>query len=52
MLGDTVGRDEYTDQKHGWFRKIKAASGRASALNWNKVSAPISLGLRIRRIDL
>ena len=27
MLGDSVGRDEYIDQKHGRFRQIKAASG-------------------------
>jgi len=29
MLGDGVGRDEYIDQKHGRFRQIKAAGGRA-----------------------
>jgi hypothetical protein len=25
MLDDSMGRDEYGDQKHGRFRKIKAA---------------------------
>jgi hypothetical protein len=33
MLGDSVGRDEYIGQKHGRFRKIKAAGGRGSRLN-------------------
>jgi hypothetical protein len=36
MLGDSGGCDEYIDQKHGRFREIKAAGGRASALNWNR----------------
>jgi hypothetical protein len=40
MLGDSVGRDEYIDQKHGRFRKIKAAGGRESALNWNRFWRP------------
>jgi hypothetical protein len=40
MLGDSVGRDEYIDQRHGRFRQIKAAGGRASALNWHRFRHP------------
>jgi hypothetical protein len=32
MLGDSVGRDEYIDQKDGRFRKIEAAGGRGRRL--------------------
>lgn len=32
MLSDSVGRDEYIDQKHGRFRKIKAAGVRSRRL--------------------
>ena len=40
MVVDGGGRDEYIGQRHGKFRKIKAAGGRESALNWNRFSAP------------
>ena len=33
MLGDSVGRDEYIDQKHGRFRENK--SGGLSGVNDN-----------------
>ena len=39
-VGEDVGCDEYIDQRHGRFREIKAASGRRSALNWNRFRRP------------
>jgi hypothetical protein len=36
MLGDSVGRDEYIDQKHGRFRKIRRRGGLEGGLNWNR----------------
>jgi hypothetical protein len=42
-VGEGVGCDEYITQKHGKFHKIKAASGRRSALDL--VSAATSPGL-------